>query len=240
MIWIQDKTGRFPERPHYELKELDLDCEEFSHRILRERHNGELIFPIPTDDLTVMIERSDADLDMYADFSADGPTVEGVTEFAYGKKPFVRVSKLLTEDTILENRLRTTLTHECGHVRFHRFLWDMKGANYSLFPENRTKRQICKREKIVQAGVYDWMEWQAGYCCGALLMPMSNVKKTMHSFMLRQGTGPFPLGELTRAAEALINCVASEFGVSRLAARIRLLQIGGLEAFSGERPGLWS
>lgn len=239
MIWIQDKTGRFPERPHYELKELDLDCEEYSHRILRERHNGEHVFPIPTDDLTVMIERSDADLDIYADLSAYGPTVEGVTEFVYGKKPFVRISKLLTEDTLLENRLRTTLTHECGHVRFHRFLWDMKGANYNLFPDNRIERQICKREKIVQAGVYDWMEWQAGYCCGALLMPITNVKETMHSFMFRQGTGPFPLAEEAPAADALIGCVATEFGVSRLAARIRLIQVGALGVVPSEQAPLW-
>ena|SRR2546426_5404262 len=240
MIWIHDKTGRFPERPHYECKELDLDCEEFAHSILRARHSRQLVFPIPTDDLMVMIERSDADLDPYADLSVDGPNVEGVTEFAFGRKPMVRISRLLTEDKNMENRLRTTLTHECGHVRLHRFLWEMKGSTSSLFSTGQSDRQICKREKIIDAVAYDWMEWQAGYCCGALLMPITNMKRTIHDFMLRQGTGPFPIGLSTPGAEALIGCVASEFGVSRQAARVRLTQIGVLGEGLIEQAPLWS
>src|SRR2546422_10742458 len=106
MKWVRDKTGRFPERPHYDPEELDQDCEEFAHRILRERHNDQLVFPIPTDDLTIMVERSGADLDSSADLSHFGPTVEGVTEFWPQEKPVVRISSRLADDPRLENRLR--------------------------------------------------------------------------------------------------------------------------------------
>src|SRR6266571_2484718 len=144
MNWVKDTTGRFPERPHYEPEELDFDCQEFAHLILRNRHDGKLVFPIPTDDLTVMIERSGADLDQYADLSNEGSNVEGVTEFTPGMKPRVRISHLLTDDARLENRLRTTLTHECGHVRHHRFLWEMKAKTGKLFPDKGLSKQACK------------------------------------------------------------------------------------------------
>ena len=29
----------------------------------------------------------------------------------------------------------------------------------------------CKRDNIVGASETDWMEWQAGYVCGAILIP---------------------------------------------------------------------
>lgn len=235
MKWVTDKTGRFSERPHYAQGELDIDCEEITHSILRTRNNGALRFPITTDELTVMIEKSGADLDLYADLSSYGANVEAVTEFAYSKKPLVKISSLLSEDPRMKNRLRTTLTHECGHVRFHRFLWDMKAANEYLFSGDHNAAQVCKREKIVSAGTHDWMEWQAGYCCGALLMPISDLRSTCHEFMMRQGTGPFPINQVAPEAEALIQCIASEYEVSRDAARVRLIQMGRL---SNDEAGL--
>lgn len=230
MIWIKDKTGRFSERPHYDQRELDIDCEEVAYSILHARRAGEVRFPITTDELTVMIEKSGADLDLYADLSSYGANVEAVTEFTYNKKPLVKVSSQLSEDPRMKNRLRTTLTHECGHVRFHRFLWDMKSANEYLFSGDPNSAQVCKREKIVSAGAHDWMEWQAGYCCGALLMPITNLLSTCHQFMLRQGIGPFPISETSPEAEALIQRVAFEYEVSRDAARVRLIQMGRLSS----------
>ncbi len=228
MEWIADKTGRFRERPHFEREELDLDCEEVVHSILRERNKGELRFPITTDDLMVMIEKSGADLNPYADLSSYGSDVEAVTEFVYGRKPLVKISNLLSEDPRMKNRLRTTLTHECGHVRHHGYLWELKAAQEYLFSGDSDAAQVCKREKIVGAGAYDWMEWQAGYCCGAFLMPIGDLRSTCHEFMLRQGTGPFPFYPETSESEALIQCVMSVYEVSWDAARVRLIQRGWL------------
>ncbi len=49
--------------------------------------------------------------------------MEGVTDFCPGEKPTVRIAHQLSEEPRRENRLRTTLTHEYGHVKFHAFLW---------------------------------------------------------------------------------------------------------------------
>jgi len=239
MKWVADKTGRFPERPHYEREELELECEELTHTILRARHDGQLGFPVSTDDLMVMIERSGADLDLYADLSGYGMEVEAVSEFAYGRKPLVKVSCHLTDDASMQNRLRTTLTHECGHVKFHRFLWDMKGANRLLFPEVQASSQVCKREKILAPGNYDWMEWQAGFCCGALLMPLSDLRRTCHEFVMRQGMEPFPILETTVEGQCLIRHVARTYMVSHQAAQVRLLQVGVLSTEDGAQAPMW-
>ena len=50
--------------------------------------------------------------------------MEGLTEFRLGQKPSVKISALLAEDEGRKNRLRTTLTHEYGHVHFHAYLWE--------------------------------------------------------------------------------------------------------------------
>ena len=68
-------------------------------------------------------------LAMFRVAAAQGPTdgdegergeVEGVTEFQVGKKPRVLINRQLSEGRNMENRLRTTLAHEYGHVHLCR------------------------------------------------------------------------------------------------------------------------
>src|SRR4029077_8999092 len=88
-----------------------------------------------------------------------------------------KISNRLSEDSRMENRLRTTLTHEYGHVKFHSPLWEADSATADLFGKRPERMSIsCKRENIVGATEYDWMEWQAGYVCGAVLMPHTRGK----------------------------------------------------------------
>ena len=113
MKWVADKTNRFPNRPHYEPYELDAECEKIITVFLKERH-GRVNFPVSTDDLAVLIETVVEDLDLYADLSQEPGQVEGVTEFQPGGKPRVRIAKSLSGAPNMENRFRTTLTHEFG------------------------------------------------------------------------------------------------------------------------------
>jgi hypothetical protein len=83
--YVPDTTRRFRLRPHYETAELDGECEVIITTFLEELY-GELILPIPTDALTKLIERDAADLDLYADLSADGPDVEGGNRFLFGSE----------------------------------------------------------------------------------------------------------------------------------------------------------
>jgi Zn-dependent peptidase ImmA (M78 family) len=219
--YIRDTTGRFDQRPHYEMRELDEECDYIITSFMQEQH-GRLLLPIPTDDLTKLIERDTDDLDLYSDLSDEGPDVEGVTYFPLGQKPLVRIA-----NGLLENRLRTTLSHEYGHVKFHNHCWQgVKKPTLDLFSEKASiSVQKCQRAKIIQAAASDWMEWQAGYICSAILMPAGPLRRLVQTYFERYSFyGPLPASK--DAARELITQVISQFAVSRDAARVRLIKMG--------------
>lgn len=224
MKYIKDNTGRLSMRPHFEPIELDRECERIVCAFLKQKY-GEIKFPIPTDALDILIEQDAQDLDKYADLSAEGEDVEGVTEFIPGQKPRVKISARLSANPRLENRLRTTLAHEWGHVKFHAPLWLADTATPDLFGRRPEATSIkCKRDNIFGASEYDWMEWQAGYVCGAVLMPHTRVKAIAkeHLEALRQ-QGPLDVN--SQAAADLIERVVKAFQVSADAARVRMIKL---------------
>jgi len=182
-------------------------------------------FPITTDDLEVLIEQHGADLDAYADLSCHGPDVEGLTRFFPDRGPKVFISKTLSTDRRRENRFRTTLAHEFGHVHFHGHLWAEKFATGCLFPEDSDDdKTISKRDDILNAPKSDWMEWQAGYVSGAVLMPLTRVRRLVTDYSEPRGLH----GSIHRRsahASALIERLVEEFAVSEEAAGVRLLKL---------------
>lgn len=232
MRLISDVTGRFPVRPFYEISELDIECEVLVDRFLCELY-GEARYPISTDDITKLVERNVDDLDLYSDLaSLYGADVEGVTEFHADAKPKVKIAAELSEDIRRENRLRTTLTHELGHVLFHAWLFDPSGKTGQLFSEESVvpTTQVCKRETILNALEVDWMEWQAGHISGALLMPGSVVKEEAKTQLLAIGAPAFrPVVATDPFGSALVRSISGKFQVSTEAARIRLLRLSILQ-----------
>jgi hypothetical protein len=224
MKWVPDKTGRFPQRPHYQPEEIDFQCERLVQKFLLKRY-GKVEFPFKTDDITILIEER-ADLDSCVDLSHEEGEVDGVTDFLPGQRPLVRISDTLSA-SYMENRLRTTLTHEFGHVYFHQSMFQTLGQTGSLFPtEQRGHTNRCKRANIEGASETDWMEWQAGYACGALLIPAGALVDVVKDFRTANGV---PYSELTVGSEAgrqLINLVSGTFQTSKEAARVRLLKKG--------------
>jgi hypothetical protein len=234
MRWVPDKTGRFARRPHYLPEELDSECERVILSFLNKKY-GQVEFPIRTDDLTVFIEEK-ADLDSYADLSGEPGEVEGVTEFVPRSRPVVRISGALSAPN-MENRMRTTLTHEYGHVHFHQFMFDdLQTQPASLFPrQEQPHTNKCARDNIIEASERDWMEWQAGYACGAILMPSSALVESVKRF---RDENKLPYANLAPSSEHgqhLIALVASTFQTSRDAARVRLLKKGILAEGGGGR-----
>jgi len=236
--YVKDMTGRFSQRPHFKPEELDRECESIISGFLKENY-GEAKFPVSTEDLTRLIERDSDDLDLYGDLSVFGPDVEGVTEFRPGQKPLVTISAKLADDDRRENRLRTTLTHEYGHVHFHTYLWEMEPPQRDLLARNpNANKQICKRDTILDATQTDWMEWQAGYVCGALLMPVSHVRRLVGAYQETHGLFG-AVGHAGTHGQALIAEMQTAFQVSADAARVRLFKLGVLgEADAG--PSLFS
>ena len=223
MKWVRDRSRRFEQRPYYAQEEIDVHCQDVMMGFLRAK-NGRGEFPISTDDLTVLIEQSVSELDLYANLSSEGRDVEGVTEFHRKAKPSVRVARYLSDDASRENRLRSTLAHEYGHVMFHGFVWNMDPTKK---PANSKRRRSprCRRARIVTAPQTDWMEWQAGYAGGALLMPVTRVKEIVGETFASWGVSRRVEAGTMRHTE-LVGRIAEAFGVSKDAAKTRLLKLG--------------
>lgn len=225
MKWIKDNTGRFPERPYYEQAEIDYECEQIVSEFLRQKY-GKVQFPISTDDATIMIERDTSGLDLYADLSLEGEDLEGATDFFTNKKPFVSISERLSNLGQMQNRLRSTLMHEYGHVKFHDFLWKRLQQRRLIGPVSQ-KGPRCKRSTILNASKTDWLEWQAGYASGALLMPITFLKKLAQVSLKEWGLYG-TVSTNSGQSQELISRTTSMFSVSADAAKVRLSQLGYL------------
>lgn len=218
MKWIRDNTGRFVLRPYYEPREIDAACERTIINFLIEKY-GRVLFPLSTDDLTIMLERGAGDLDLYADLTA--LDVEGVTEFSSRAAPKVKIARQLSEPH-MENRQRTTITHEFTHVEFHHWLIGLlRIKNRSGHSDSQI---LCKRESILEAGKCDWMEWQAGYGCGAYLMPITYLAALVKKFCATYRVQQLPFATDSSLGIALTGEVTKMFQVSQQAAQVRLRQ----------------
>lgn len=227
--YVPDRKHGFGERPHYEPRELDAIFERLAVKFLSEKY-GRAEFPFETEDLKIFIEEHVESLDQYADLTAYGPSVEGLTEFQQGGLPKVSIAEALHK---VENRLRTTLAHEFGHVHLHAYLYEMRGRQVGgLLGGHKANAIYCKRELIVSAPQVDWLEWQAGYACSALLVPASyarNLIRPIHEKHKIFGA----VADVSSAGQELIGAIAGGFKVSREAARVRLSVLGYLGQPSG-------
>jgi Zn-dependent peptidase ImmA (M78 family) len=181
-------------------------------------HAGGFRLPIPTDDLIRMIEAEVDDLDMYADLPQEE---DGHTDFFFDRKPRVLIAKRLS-DPRYKNRLRTTLGHEYGHVWFHAPLWRKSGPEAQHEPA--APSWTCHRDTIVTAPENDWMEWQAAYISGALLMPRSYLQLWAGEIAMREAKQP-PLSIDSDLIRAVVARIMRRCQVSEQAARVRLLRL---------------
>jgi Zn-dependent peptidase ImmA (M78 family) len=117
-------------------------------------------------------------------------------------------------------------------VKFHAYLWDLEPPGPDLLRRSlNASVQICYRDNILDAAQSDWMEWQAGYVCGALLMPVSEVRAGIRPYIESKGLFGV-IGQRDSHGAALIELVKAGFNVSGDAARIRLIKLGILGAAS--------
>jgi len=128
---------------------------------------------------------------------------------------------------------RFTLMHECAHHILHRdyFLCLNQEGNNCGVAYSLQKRKDIPGDEIKQPDVWteeDWLEWQADFLAGALLMPRHRVRRFMEESIL------FPeYQDSVRAKqpeevayEILVSRLAGVFKVSPTTARIRLEHTG--------------
>lgn len=177
-------------------------------------------FPVTTDDLTTLIEKHVDELDVYADLSALGEQIEGVTLFRSGQRPIVRIAAELNE-ALSVHRLKSTLSHELGHVLLHDPLFQQKSQG-ALFGDAGQAQQVSFRDGFGRAEG-DLFEYQAWFMCGAFLMPISALTESVRSVADR-GNHYSEIWQESQLGQQVIAEVSTSFGVSSQLARIRLLK----------------
>lgn len=118
-----------------------------------------------------------------------------------------------------EHRIRSTLTHEMGHVILHK---PLRRLDSLVTGEDDASYEFANRSG--SADVNDWCEWQARYFSGAVLIPARELKRQQQIFMSNPFEGPFEIG--TPRAFELTSLVARKFATSVDGARVRLEQSG--------------
>ena len=218
MKLLRDPLGRPIPRIYFKIDELDRECEQIVTNFM-DRHSDGFSLPLPTDDIIRMIEMEADDLDMFADLPEE---LDGYTDFFFERKPRVRIAKRLS-DPRYENRLRMTLGHEFGHVRFHAPLWRDGRVERDRRPAEPC--WTCNRDTIVAPPENDWMEWQAAYIGGALLMPRGPVRLLAREIGVHEATKTAADADSDSGQAAIVR-VTKGCQVSQQAARVRLTKLG--------------
>ena len=231
MQWLSDPTRRFIERPLFTESEMqsrvDFAISQFVGSV------GAL--PVSTNVLDLLADAITDHYDPESDIASSlGNQVEGVTIFRPGKKPRIKISSTLLEEKY-HRRRRMTIAHEIGHVLLHADLY-VEERSLDLFSDSSSRGTVYCKAATMLPGV-DWMEWQASFAAGCLLMPSSALRNCMEYHRGGRFHTALYLGD--KDTHEAIEHVKNSFDVSRDAARVRLMQLGFIEEASVQRLPLF-
>lgn len=124
--------------------------------------------------------------------------------------------------------VNNTIVHECVHWHLHRKAFQLE----RLYNENATQIQ-CQviggvKDSAIQAST-DYMEWHANALTPRIQMPFYQTKIKTAEF-IRKYRREIPGARIIDIMEYVIDEIANYFMVSRLAAKIRMIDIGYEEA----------
>lgn len=126
----------------------------------------------------------------------------------------VEAKTIILNDTLPETQLRFTAGHETIHFLLHPYYYESKptaiAANYN-----------CGNAISFSPESF-WLEWQANYGSGSLLMPRNPLKIIANDFVEKGEI----LNEHHQKFWPLIKEVSKVFNVSKFAAGVRLRQNG--------------
>lgn len=123
--------------------------------------------------------------------------------------------------------VNNTIIHECVHWDKHRKAFELE----RLYNENATqiKCQVVGGIKGNGKDATDWMEWQANALAPRIQMPLSTFKTKAFEF-IKRFRAEMGTSELIDVMEPVINALAIFFCVSRISAKIRMIDAGYEEA----------
>lgn len=124
-------------------------------------------------------------------------------------------------------KVNNTIVHECVHWDKHRKAFELERLYNSS--ANRIKCKAVGGLADNSKDATEWMEWQANALAPRIQMPITMFKTQASRVIkqIRQETGKFDLLDII---EPVIDSLAMFFAVSRLAAKIRMVDAGYEEA----------
>lgn len=165
-------------------------------------------------------------------YFTDGETQCFDTEAgAYRTIPVKRGTILIDPDVFFMRTvgsLNNTIIHECVHWDKHKRFFDLE----KLY-NNAAKAISCQ----VQEGnkpegertPLDWMEWQANALAPRILMPAKQTRQKIEE-LIRQNERVLAGDNKAELMKVVILQLSEFFGVSKLAAKIRMIDLGYTEA----------
>lgn len=123
--------------------------------------------------------------------------------------------------------VNNTIVHECVHWDLHRKAFELERLYNSS--ATQIKCQVVSGIRDNENNATDWMEWQANSLAPRIQMPLASFKMKVHELIrkYRDENGDFNLIDIM---ERLIDELALFYGVSRWAAKIRMVDVGYDEA----------
>lgn len=227
------ELGLSPEFVPY-IKATEFD--EIAEGILKQYYPQALEVPValPIDDYLANIGLNKMEGKLTEDSSIFGEMVFKDTEVMFydGDTPESRLVKKKTilvdpEVICLRNQgsYNNTVVHESVHWLLHRYYNEYK----MLFDKGHKRSSSLKDSSSLSVSSdwsdYDWMEWQANGIAARILMPKSTTKQKVNQLFTDYSL-KYTSDEKLTMFERIIDELAEFFQVSRLAAKIRLQQLG--------------
>lgn len=218
-------------------EQLESEAKAFLEKYYQEA----LYKPMPIDPI-VLTERMGLSIQLKnitSDFSTFGQVFFADCETEYYDKESSSFKKMQVKSgTILVDpdayflrnlgSVNNTIIHECVHWDKHRKAFELE----RLYNENATQIKCLviggiKDNKGKSAN--DWMEWQANALAPRIQMPAEPFKARAREYIIRfmRETNARHTIEVM---EQVITALETDFGVSRQAAKIRLVELGFEEA----------
>lgn len=123
--------------------------------------------------------------------------------------------------------VNNTIVHECVHWDLHRKAFELERLYNSS--ATRIKCQVVGGIKGNGRDATDWMEWQANALAPRIQMPLSTFKIKAFEF-IKRFRAEMGTSELIDVMEPVIDALATFFCVSRISAKIRMVDAGYEEA----------
>lgn len=123
--------------------------------------------------------------------------------------------------------VNNTIVHECVHWDKHRKAFELERLYNSNL--NKIKCQVVGGIKDSTREANSWMEWQANALAPRIQMPLGMFKKRIEQ-LISQYRRELHTYDMIDIIEPIIDELAISFGVSRVAAKIRMIDAGYEEA----------